>query len=216
MSTTLYEAVIDEVQLHTESVPRATIVQFVRRAAITLCRESRVWKLDGTEELVEGEDDICINEWVNEPGSTERELLLIDELRYEGKPLNRKTSKQILDLSDRYGRICAYYQPNVSTVTLLNTPDDFSDNDSFIDWRVTVIPSPSSSGMDSELFSRYRDGIVYGAVGMLFSMPRKTWSSPDFAAQYISVFGRSVAEAKTDAGQEFSRRVVRVVQYGGI
>ena len=36
MTTTLYEALVDEVQLYTESVPRATIIQFVRKACITL------------------------------------------------------------------------------------------------------------------------------------------------------------------------------------
>jgi hypothetical protein len=216
MSTTLFDTFVDEVQLYTESVPRATITHIVRKACITLCRETRVWKLNGSETLVVGEDDLCIDNWVNDPGTSEREMIGIEELRYDGKPLTRKTEKQLQDLSNRYGSVCAYYQKSLMAVTLLNVPDDFAEQDDFIDYMVSVTPSQTATGMDSVLLARYHDGIVAGAVGMLFAMPKKTWSNPTFANTYLGQFAATVANAQTDANQEFSRRVPRVVKYGGI
>jgi hypothetical protein len=216
MSTTLFETFVDEVQLFTESVPRATIMHFVRKGCITLCRETRVWKESGSETLVAGEDDVCLDNWINDPGTSEREMIGIEELRYEGKPLTHKTEKQMLDLSDRFGSICAYIQPSLMNITLLNVPDDFVENDDFVDYMVSLAPSQTATGMDSDLLARYHEGIVAGAVGMLFAMPKKTWSNPTFANQYLGQFSQTVARALTDANQEFSRRVPRVVKYGGI
>jgi hypothetical protein len=216
MSTTLFETLVDEVQLYTESVPRATIMHIVRKVCITLCRETRVWKISSSETLVAGEDDVCLDNWVNDPGTSERELIGVEELRYEGKPLTRKTEKQLSDLSDRYGTVCAYYQQALMAVTLLNVPDSFSDNDDFIDYMISVTPSQTATGMDGDLLARYHEGIVAGAVGTLFAMPRKTWSNPTFANQYMGQFAATLANARTDANQEFSRRVPRVVKYGGI
>lgn len=216
MSTTLYTSLIDEVQLYTESVPRATLEQFIRRACIMLCRESRVWKSSGTETLIPGEDDLCIDNWVNAPGSSERQLLGVEEIRYDGKPLGRKTEKQVSDLTDRYGTVCAFYQPALHEIKLLNVPDSFADTDDFVTYNVSVAPSSTSVGMDSTIIERYRDGIISGAVGLLFGIPRKTWSNPMFAQQYMMAFAASIADATTDANQEFSRRVPRTVRYGGI
>jgi hypothetical protein len=216
MSTTLYTDLVDEVQLFTESVPRATIIEFVRRACITLCRQSRVWRIAGTETLVPGEDDVCIRNWVNEPGTDEKKMMVIEELRYDGKPLGRRTAKQISDLSDRLGSVQGFYQSDLHIVNLVSVPDAFYENDDFIEYSISVVPSEASTGMDTDLLDRYRHGIVAGAVGRLFAMPKKTWSNPEFAEQYLQQFAASVQEATTDAQQEFGRRIPRVVKYGGI
>ena len=216
MSTTLYSDLSDEVQLHTESVPRATIDLFVRRACIQLCRQSRIWKLQGQETLVPGEDDVCIDSWINDAGSTEKSMITIEELRYEGVPLRRYTEKQIKDLTDEFSKPCGFYQPNLSYITVTNVPDAFYENDDYIEYTVSVAPSSSSTGMDSDIMERYRDGIIYGTVGMLFAVPRKTWTNQASAAYYMAEFARYIAEATTDANQEFARRIPRVVKYGGI
>jgi hypothetical protein len=216
VSTTLFTDLIDEVQLYTESVPRSTLEQFIRRSAITLCRQSRVWKDTGDEVLVPGEDDICIDTWVNGPGSTERQLLFIEEIRYDGKPLSHKTEKQLDDITDRFTGVCAYYQPALHIISLLNTPDSFDQNPDSISYTISVAPSPTAVGMDAEILNRYRDGIVSGAVGLLFGMPKKTWSNPQYSGQYMAQFAASIADATTDANQEFSRRIARTVRYGGI
>lgn len=216
MTDTAFTDLIDEVQLFTESVPRATIVQFIRRACITLCRNSRVWKLSGSDGLVAGENDICVEGWFNAPGSTERQLLVIEELRYDGSPLTRYTEKQLKALNTSFGSVSAYYQTSLHMVQLLSVPDAFYENDDFIDWTISVMPSETATGMDEVLVQRYREGIVAGAVGMLFGMPRKTWSSPQFAPQYMAVFAKTISDAQLDANQEFARRIPRVVRYGGI
>ena len=216
MTTTLYSELVDEVQLFTESVPRATIIQFVRRACIALCKQSRVWKLRGSEGLVPGEDDICVESWFNDAGSTERQLMGIEELRYDGKPLTRRTEKQLKDMGNPFSGICAFYQSSLHIVQLLNVPDAFYENDDFIEYNISVAPSETSTGMDTDLLNRYRGGITAGAVGMLFAMPRKTWSNPQFSGQYMASFGAAITQATTDAKQEFGQRIIRVVRYGGI
>jgi hypothetical protein len=175
-----------------------------------------VWKESGSETLVVGEDDVCMDNWVNDPGTSERELIVVEEIRYEGRPLTHKTEKQLLDMSERYGSICAYIQRSLMNITLLNVPDAFNETDDFIDYMISLTPSQTATGMDTDLLARYHEGIVAGAVGMLFAMPRKTWSNPTFSNQYLGQFSQTVAKATTDANQEFSRRVPRVVKYGGI
>jgi hypothetical protein len=143
-------------------------------------------------------------------------LLGVEELRYDGKPLGRKTEKQVADLTDRYGSVCAFYQPALNSIKLLNVPDAFTEIDDYITYSIAVAPSSASTGMDSTIIERYRDGIISGAVGLLFGIPRKTWSSPMFAQQYMMAFAASIAAATTDSNQEFSRRVPRTMRYGGI
>ena len=75
--------------------------------------------------------------------------------------------------------------------------------------QVSLMPSPSATGLPDDMADRYLEPIAGGAKAVLLLTPDTEFYRPDLAAAYRASFDRGVASAALDAYQGHTNNVPR-------
>lgn len=78
---------------------------------------------------------------------------------------------------------------------------------SYTDLQYTKIicPTRDATGIDTWFLERYYKGIAHGAIAMLKSMDKTTWSDPGGAVYHAAEFTKWLTAASRDAATDFNR-----------
>lgn len=65
--------------------------------------------------------------------------------------------------------------------------------------QVALTPSRTATGLPDDLFDKYKDDIVHGALSKLLEVPSTTYYQPDVAGRKFSMFEAAIAANAVDA-----------------
>jgi hypothetical protein len=174
--------------------------QYIRTAVITLCRRTKVWKVDADPvSIVAGTATYDLDADIGTA------IIEIQTMRLDGADLEPADDAYVLDIGDP----TAYMQRTPETFTLLPSPT----RDGVVTMTLSVAPSRASSSFPSWIAERYYDAIVAEAKATLMLMPGTTWYSPQQGTYYRSIFDQEAAVAKSDAMTSFVRATQRTTSH---
>lgn len=81
--------------------------------------------------------------------------------------------------------------------------------------HVALVPGLETDDINTELLSRHRMAIVYGAIRTLLATPGSPWTDVNLAMQYAGMYEQEKMMAKRIA-QADQAPIARTVRYGGI
>jgi hypothetical protein len=67
--------------------------------------------------------------------------------------------------------------------------------------RVSYSPNESSTSLPDAVFEAYREQIAFGAKGRLLAIPKKPWSDPSIAGEYLRSYSRTIDAVAIKAGR---------------
>lgn len=70
---------------------------------------------------------------------------------------------------------------------------------------VAVKPSDSSSGLDEDIATRFREEMILGAKGRLMLMPKKPWTDINMGSLAAAQFGDRIDMARSQAERAYGR-----------
>lgn len=219
MATTLYTAMLGEVQPHVVGAPEAQVLNAIRNAWIDFCVGSWVWTVDSTPQpIAQNVQDYVIDLSGLPTGTTIAEIMYG---YFNGKPLDPITRA---DADGEY--------PNWKTTTG-SPPKRFLATDAKT--KVSLIPIPSgyaptvpsplispglfftlalkptraSSGVDDFLYERYMENVAHGAIYRMLSIPHKVWSNANLTLAHKKMFEDAVTDARRESALGFTRAALR-------
>lgn len=95
-----------------------------------------------------------------------------------------------------------------SSLWLVPSPSDVLTN--AIKIRVSYAPNENAVSIPDTVFHMYREDIACGAKGRLFAKPKKPWSDPSIAAEYLRAYTRAVDAATVKASRGGSKVILSV------
>ena len=183
-------------ELPSVSAPLAEL--HVRNSVIEFCRRSKVWtvEIDPIDsELSQASYDIDV------PMGTV--LVDIKAMYFDGdelEPTNQGSSNRT-----GTGQPRTFYQPTPESFDLRPAPSSVAP----ITMTLAITPSRTSTSLPLWIAEKYHEGIVAGAKSRLMMIQGRTWSNPQQALLYRSVFEAEVAAAQGDAARTFTRMALR-------
>lgn len=170
----------------------------IRAAVIEFCRRAKVWSYRDdpmTTSPQVGEYD------VDTPSDTS--LVEIKGMYINGEPLTPAQGEY--DPPASPGVPQKYRQLTPETCTLWPVPDGHYD----VTFELTLAPSLASTGFPTWIAERYHSAIVCSAKARLMLMPGNSWSNPQQAAIYASMYETAVAAALANKSKSFARTTLR-------
>jgi len=209
-------------------------VQNIRRAAIDLCQESRIWR-ETMHPLPLGNES-C--EYEFEP-PTGAERVRLEWVTYEGRQLEPTTEHQLRKCDNAWtiarGQPNNYLEMNTNTFRLWPAPHGwFSAQDSYmppineddldVDYqnkpcavlaRISLRPSIDATAMDALVLQDHYSAIVNGALSYLYFTPGHPWTNPELGMKHEQAFSQGIDRAKYQA-VDGNVSTVRTTSYGGL
>jgi hypothetical protein len=82
--------------------------------------------------------------------------------------------------------------------------------------QVALMPLPTSTVLNDDLWNRHSDAIIDGTLYRLYRMPNKSWSSQPLAGYHRVMFEDAIDHARSKAADGNMTGVPRKVRYGGL
>jgi len=92
------------------------------------------------------------------------------------------------------------------TLTLVPVPDEAA---SFVP-ECVYAPTQAATTVPDELYDRYRDPILYGALAEIFGLPATTWQDVKAASKYRTLAHTGYSEAKLEVQRGTAGGATRV------
>lgn len=182
--------VIPEIMTDVPGCPEPLVEAKVRNAAILFCRESRAWK-ERLEDIYPVEGQVYYQLELPE----EAQLSILASARQY--PYTNP---------ERYNELGAR-MTNLGTLQFDQAPVVA---DGPIEVMAILQPTKDATGMPDRLGQIYERALIHGALGRLFEMPGRDWSSPSFAEYHWKQFRDVVADAKVRAATGETNEPIRV------
>lgn len=199
---------------HVSDASRTMALRRIREAARDFFKETKAWREDVTVPLVDGTASYTLTM------PTDAELVEIHRVHYDDtkrKPLDKLTETQLERIYRPHQTSCvdAYTQPAPGTIEFYGTPA--SDDDAVnVTVNCSFKPVMAAAEIPDAQLSRYYEAVVWGSLALLYNMPDEKWSNITASQRFASLFENAKTDARIEAHKQYSSRVVRVVQYGGI
>lgn len=204
-----WSAFYPDVLIELPGAPLPLVDHWLRNAAIEFCERSKAYRLD-----LAALDTVAAQMGYAVTPPDGLEPIEILSVTYDGEPLTVQAPGA---LSDRYGDWQAevgtpeyFTQQDGATLLLVPAPADAAV--AALKIKAAVKPSPTATGIDDWLFSRWRTAIASGCKAHLLLMADKPWSNPDRATLNAGRFEEAIAKATGDANNGFVRATPR---FGG-
>jgi hypothetical protein len=194
MSTVNFEEFLPYLTPYAMGVPEPVAITMLRHSAIEFCKSTHVLQQDlDAISLSAGTAEYDLDA---DSGTTAIHVL---SLYYNDKPLPRTNqmtlgSRMTLDWQILDGEPSAFTQFREDHIVLMPKPD--TDEAGALTGRIAVVPTRTTDTVDSILFDRHLDAIVKGALSMILSMPGQTYSDPQGALTYGSLFRVDIAKTR--------------------
>jgi hypothetical protein len=80
--------------------------------------------------------------------------------------------------------------------------------------RVSYSPNESATSLPDAAFEAYREQIAFGAKGRLLAIPKKPWTDPSIAGEYLRSYSRTIDALSIKAARGGARAPMRVPTRG--
>lgn len=80
--------------------------------------------------------------------------------------------------------------------------------------RVSYAPNESATTIPDTAFEQYREHIAFGAKGRLLAIPKKPWTDPSIAAEYLRAYSRMIDTASIKSSRGGATAPLRVPTRG--
>ncbi len=203
-----FSSLVKEVLPYVPNCPDTLIESNLRSATIELCERSKayVYDLDPITTI----SGVYEYEFDQPTGTDVHQILW---MTYDGDDLD-PTSPRSLELNypdwrNKTALPQVYLQKSPDTFWVVPVPGSTITNGLLL--SVALKPSRTSNNISTDFSNDYRDGIIYGALYRLLRIPRRDWSDPQAAGDYLSLFNQEVtqAEQRARAGDLGVRRLVK-------
>ena len=203
-----FSSLVKEVLPYVPNCPDTLIESNLRSATIELCERSKayVYDLDPITTI----SGVYEYEFDQPTGTDVHQILW---MTYDGDDLD-PTSPRSLELNypdwrNKTALPQVYLQKSPDTFWVVPVPGSTITNG--LQLSVALKPSRTSNNISTDFSNDYRDGIIYGALYRLLRIPRRDWSDPQAAGDYLSLFNQEVtqAEQRARAGDLGVRRLVK-------
>lgn len=206
-----------DIRTYIPELPGFVVQRHVIRAVREFCEETRAWRTNINLTTTANVSTINLASLL--PINTE----LVDVISMKnsggGAPVVPRTyawlDENTSDWRGETNDLANYYVLNGNnTLQLIPTPATTSSN--LYNTRVAVKPTLDAATLDDVLLNKYRETIISGTLGLLFMIPRKTWTDLQMAAYHSGRFNEDMKQARSEAADEFQTGVPRKVKYGGL
>lgn len=75
---------------------------------------------------------------------------------------------------------------------------------------VFLTPAKDATAIEEEFFERWEEGLAAGITTQLMVIPRKSWTDPNAAAYFSSVYHDALQHAKIAVSRDFSNKPLRI------
>lgn len=186
MSNVSYEVFLPHILPHVDNVLDDQAVIAARNACIDYCRETMFLQCDLTPiTVMAGANTYCVD--------VPRYNILgqLQGLYYLGRKLERRSQYELEKMFSQnwqslQGTPQAYTQFNPNDITLALCPSETVQN--AITGRLSYMPLRDSTVVDSQLYERFLEDIVAGALAHLMATPNQPYSDPAAAKMYETRF----------------------------
>lgn len=217
MSNRLFSTLEAKLAPNVPGCPLPVLVQYIREAAIDVCKTSQAWRFeqDGLS-LVAGEyiyayevptgAEVCgvIHSTINDVYAS----FINEEQLHANYPTWPATG-----VDDR-AQPAVFSQLDVDHFVVAPVPDAV---DTYtVKMFLALCPKQDATAMDKTVFDELEDVIVHGALYRLFSLPERSWTNADLASFHKkqSTYKHTVARAKANLTVGRSSLSVRMVPFG--
>lgn len=108
-----------------------------------------------------------------------------------------------------------YVLESNNTIRLVPYPSTTTAN--LYDVRVCLKPIvATATTIPDVLANKFDEVLVHGALGRLYSIPRKPWTDANLAQYHMALFMDGVFRGEQEAVDEFQTGVPRKIRYGGL
>ena len=104
-----------------------------------------------------------------------------------------------------------YAQRAIDQVTLAYIPASASLAGLIV--TIAKLPLYAGVGIDDAIYEKFSEALGYGVKGRMMRMPKKPWSNPTLATNYLAMFDNEVAGASAIAAKGFGRAPLRSRSY---
>lgn len=178
---------LPRVTLVAKGVPDSIAIEYLRQAAYTLARESRLLERTLKIELQGGVGDYYL-----EQGS--EQIMLVKSIKLDDKCCRRKQCFEPFHLCDGF----RFFPPDKIVLDEVPNVDG-----STLEVVYYAAPTQDTCEIDKLLFDRHHDTIVAGALAELLLMSKYEFSDIRLASVYEQKFNRGIASAKIDVERDF-------------
>jgi len=208
MANTVYSTLFPDIQAYVASCPQPTLLNALRLSAIEFCRRSEAYKYRPP----------VVTVVANTPNylpvlPTDTEIHGYADVKYDGGRIT------FMDWDDVTTRDPAYpsetgtpgnftYQSVTGPLYLYPIPSTVPTTGILL--SLVLRPTITSSGLDSDLISRYKETIVHGAVKRVCVMDKQVWTDVGKAKLHGGLFNAGIADAHSEAKSDFGAVANRV------
>lgn len=207
MASTKFSDLIPDVLTVMSADPSDPVTEHaIRRAAITFCRESWVWKevCDPLDVLV-GESTYDL-----EP-PTGADVARVVTAYLDGAELTPSSIDSPVFSSAGSGHPKLWAQVDTEQIILAPHPD--STITAALVVTLALQPSQTSQSLPKWIATQHHDTIINGAIAFLLGMPGQTWTDYNLAAAKDSAFRAGISDARSSAVAGLSRASLRTTSH---
>ena len=202
MADILFSDVVPDVQILAPNCPQPLVVGMLRQSARQLCVDSSVYQHHVSFPFVDGTHSYS----PTLPAGTEVARYI--SVSHGVRLLEPATLAEFFSYDEEYpflqGIPTHYATEEFSSLKFYPVPDADAEAEASCIVFLALCPTNTATGLDQDVFSRYREGIVDGAAARLMAQPDKPWGNPQLSSYYA---GRYRAAVKNASGQALRGRV---------
>lgn len=200
---------LPRVTLVAKGVPDDVALEYIRQAAHTLARESRLLKRELRLDVQAGVRDYYIQAGDNE------QVHLIHSVGYHNMHSQRICGcggeSCFVALKQCRSNHFSFEPPD--KIILAKSPKEDGESELIVNYF--AMPTQNCCEVDSLIYDRYHDVVVNGALSWLLVMRHYDFAEPQMAMLYNKEFRKGITAAKIDTMRAFETGTQKI-QFGGM
>lgn len=198
---------LPRVTLVAKGVPEDVALEYLRQAAQTLARESRLLKRELRLDVQAGVRDYYLANGDNE------QVHLIHSVQYDKGADGSGCASSSCFVALKACRSDTFRFEPPDKVILTKPPKADGEGTLFVQYF--AIPTQNACEVDKLLFDRYHDVVVNGALANILLMRQYEFADPQMAMLYEQQFRKGITQAKIDTMRQFETGTQKLA-YGGL
>lgn len=205
-----YTEMNGDVQYHIPNCPAPLILRAIKRSVRDFFTEALAHReYLATITVTAGNDTYTLTA----PAGTE--IVQVLNVRLDGKGMNAISESLLdgrgVDWSTQTGTPTDYFLPQRDQIRIYPKPVAGGQ----LQVRVALRPTRAATDVDTEVFDRYYEEIIDGALAQLFILDNTPWEDADQATVYAARFAAAIQKARLEVHNDDQPKL-RAVAYGGI
>lgn len=195
-ATLSWDALLPYVLPYVRGAPPEIVLHHIRMSTIELCRRSGIIR--------------DINQYDLQQNVSDYEL--ITDCNYNIVRTKRVTVDGRWDYLPVTTKLPAgagaylYQMTSPTMIHLRRAPN--KDNPQGLEVEVVVAPRQDSCVLDNYLYEMWANGIAFGAIESLLSIPQTNWFDPKLASKYELKFRKELSRCRSEADRAFGTQSV--------